>query len=274
MPAGSLASGSGPRYAGRGDSTWPRTPTGNRGAVKILSHLKRICRIRDRHRRQEFLGDAALTDTHETNANAEDNSDLPGQGLTREEAFRRMLDGHWRYLMNERKSTDTTNEDRQRHVQGQYPFVAILGCADSRVSPELIFDQRQGDLFVVRVAGTVAGDFEQASLEYAIEHLGVKLVVVMGHEHCGAVKAALSYTEMPGAIGRLLQEIVPAARNAREMPGDLLGNAVRCNVCRAVDTLMANSACIRDTVASGSVRMIGLVYDLASGDLDFQRTIG
>ena len=94
-----------------------------------------------------------MTDTHETNANAEDNSDLPGQGLTREEAFRRMLDGHWRYLMNERKNTDTTNEDRQRHVQGQYPFVAILGCADSRVSPELIFDQRQGDLFVVRVAG-------------------------------------------------------------------------------------------------------------------------
>ena len=87
MPAGSLASGSGPRDAGRGDSTWPRNPKGNRRTVKILSHLKRICRIRDRHRRQEFLGDAALTDTHETNANAEDNSDLPGQGLTREEAL-------------------------------------------------------------------------------------------------------------------------------------------------------------------------------------------
>ena len=97
-----------------------------------------------------------------------DLSQMPGQGLSKEEAFLRILDGHWRYLDNQRKNVTTTEEDRNRHAQGQYPFAAILGCADSRVSPEVIFDQGQGDLFVVRVAGNVVGDFEVASLEYAI----------------------------------------------------------------------------------------------------------
>lgn len=200
--------------------------------------------------------------------------DLPGQGLTREEAFRRILDGHWRYLQNQRQSTQTTDEDRQRHARGQYPFAAILGCADSRVSPEVIFDQGQGDLFVVRVAGNVAGEFEQASLEYAVQHLGVKLIIVMGHEHCGAVKSALDYQPIPGAIGRLLQEIAPAVEEARRRGGVLLDNAVRCNVCRTVDTLLANSTSLRGAVDQGILRLIGIVYDLSTGDLDFQRTVG
>lgn len=85
-----------------------------------------------------------------------------------------------------------TASDRLRHLGGQYPFASILGCADSRVSPEVIFDQGQGDLFVVRVAGQVVGEFEIASLEYSVQHLGVKLILVMGHENCGAVKAAIS----------------------------------------------------------------------------------
>jgi carbonic anhydrase len=225
--------------------------------------------------RQHFNeGNSQVPDTTDSSSVNPERLDLPGQGLTREEAFQRILQGHWRYLQNTRQSTQTTHEDRQRHAQGQYPFAAILGCADSRVSPEVIFDQGQGDLFVVRVAGNVAGEFEQASLEYAVQHLGVRLIIVMGHEHCGAVKAALSCEHVPGAIGKLLEEIIPAVVKAETMPGDLLDNAIRCNVCHTVDMLLANSSCIREMVENGTLRVIGLVYDLASGDLDFQRTEG
>ncbi|HCP13294.1 MAG TPA: hypothetical protein DIT89_13250 [Planctomycetaceae bacterium] len=200
--------------------------------------------------------------------------DQPGQGLNREQAFRRILDGHWRYLQNERQQIHVTHEDRQRHAEGQFPFAAILGCADSRVSPEVIFDQGQGDLFVVRVAGNVLGDFEQASLEYAVQNLGVRLVLVMGHEQCGAVKAAIGGTVIPGVLGQLINEIRPAVEQAQGQDGDLLNNAIRSNVCHTVDMLLERSAAIRDLVAAGEVRVIGLVYDLASGDLQFQRTVG
>lgn len=203
-----------------------------------------------------------------------DVSTLPGQGLTKEEAFFRILDGHWRYLENRREAKTTTAEDRQRHAQGQYPFAALLGCADSRVSPELIFDQGQGDLFVVRVAGNVVGDSELGSLDYAVEHLGVKLVIVMGHEKCGAVKAALETTDVGGPIGRLLQKIAPAANQARTSPGDVLANAVRCNVRQSVESLVAQSDCVRNAVEAGSIRVIGLVYDLGTGDLDIQVKVG
>ncbi|MEY4187851.1 MAG: hypothetical protein RIT02_2885 [Planctomycetota bacterium] len=200
--------------------------------------------------------------------------DQPGQGLNREQAFRRILDGHWRYLQNERQQIVLTHEDRQRHSEGQYPFAAILGCADSRVSPEVIFDQGQGDLFVVRVAGNVLGDFEQASLEYAVQNLGVRLVLVMGHEQCGAVKAALGGTAIPGAIGRLIEEIRPAVEQAQGQAGDLLNNAIRRNVCHTVDVLLERSEAVRALVEAGEVRVIGLVYDLTSGDLQFLSTVG
>jgi carbonic anhydrase len=138
----------------------------------------------------------------------------------------------------------------------------------------VIFDQGQGDLFVVRVAGNVLGDFEQASLEYAVQNLGVRLVLVMGHEQCGAVKAAIGGTVIPGVLGQLINEIRPAVEQAQGQDGDLLNNAIRSNVCHTVDMLLERSAAIRDLVAAGEVRVIGLVYDLASGDLQFQRTVG
>lgn len=199
---------------------------------------------------------------------------LPGQGLTKEEAFRRILDGHWRYLENNRLDRVVTSQDREKHAAGQYPFASILGCADSRVSPEVIFDQGQGDLFVVRVAGQVVGQFEIASLEYAVENLGVSLIVVMGHESCGAVKAAIDTTGVDGAIGGLLDEIRPAVETAKTMQGDLLFNAVRCQVSLAVENLLDRSPCLREAVDQGKLRVIGMVYGLANGDLDIQKTLG
>lgn len=202
------------------------------------------------------------------------NPSVPGQGLTKEEAFLRMLHGHWRYLHNQRQNTETSREDRERHAEGQFPFAALLGCADSRVSPEVIFDQAQGDLFVVRVAGHVAGDFEIASLEYAIENLGVTLVIVMGHEKCGAVKAAMQGVDPHGYVGRLISEIVPAIEESRDEPGDALQNAVRANVRCCIRHLPERSECIRNGLAAGQLRLIGLVYDLASGDIVIHETLG
>jgi carbonic anhydrase len=215
-----------------------------------------------------------MTSSHDPTDPSVDPSRLPGQGLTKEEAFLRILHGHWRYLENNRTATTTTDDDRSRHAEGQYPFAAILGCADSRVSPEVIFDQGQGDLFVVRVAGNVAGHFEIASLEYAIQHLGVSLVIVMGHVQCGAVKAAIHAGAVEGPIGMLLDEIRPSVEAVRNDPGDLLDNSIRSHVCRCVEVLLERSEVMRQYMEQDKLRIIGLIYDLGTGDIDIRAKVG
>lgn len=203
-----------------------------------------------------------------------DRSREPGQGLTKEEAFHRLLEGHWRYLENTRLQRSVTSHDRSLHAQGQYPFAALLGCADSRVAPELIFDQGQGDLFVVRVAGNIIGLSGLASLEYAVQNLGVKLIVVMGHENCGAVKAALDVHDAPGPIGYLLRQIAPAVEEARAAEGPLLDRAVECNVKHTVNAILERSETLKKYVDDGQLRVVGIVYRLSSGDIEFHATVG
>lgn len=215
-----------------------------------------------------------MPSSSDNSPNSTDRSREPGQGLTKEEAFSRLLEGHWRYLENQRLHRTVTNEDRDLHSQGQYPLAALLGCADSRVSPELIFDQGQGDIFVVRVAGNIVGEAEVASLEYAVANLGVKLLVVMGHESCGAVKAALGANDAEGALGYLLREIAPAVVEARTLPGELLENAVECNVKHSVHVLLERSPSLRKAVDDGLVRVVGIVYHLSTGDIEFHATVG
>lgn len=138
----------------------------------------------------------------------------------------------------------------------------------------MIFDQGQGDIFVVRVAGNIVGEAELASLEYAVEHLGVRLLVVFGHENCGAVKAALDVHDAPGPMGYLLRQIAPAVAEARTLPGPLLDRAVNCNVKHSVQALMNRSVALNKAVESGLVRIIGVVYRLGTGDIEFQATVG
>jgi carbonic anhydrase len=142
------------------------------------------------------------------------------------------------------------------------------------VSPEVIFDQGQGDIFVVRVAGHVAGDYEIASLEYAIQQLGVSLVLVMGHAKCGAVKSAMGSGVVHGPIGRLLHQIYPAVDQARKLEGDLLDHAIRLHVIASAQSLIERSVVMSEAVERGTLRVIGLVYDLATGDLEIRHTIG
>jgi carbonic anhydrase len=160
--------------------------------------------------------------------------------------------------------------ERQRELtKGQHPHAAVLSCADSRVAPEIVFDQGLGDIFDVRVAGNVATDSEIASLEYAAEHLDVPLIVVMGHQMCGAVTAALEAGEGHGHLPVLINAIRPAVDRASKMPGDKLSNAVRVNVQMVIDQLRGSKPILAPMVASGKVRIVGGVYSLDSGRFEW-----
>ena len=150
-------------------------------------------------------------------------------------------------------------------AKGQHPFAAVLGCSDSRVPPEVVFDEGLGDLFTVRVAGNVATDDVVASLEYAVAHLGPKLIVVLGHERCGAVDATMKGGAPEGHLAALVDRIKPATDAVKGKPGDTLDLAVRQNVANVVKQLRATQPILAKDVASGAVKIVGARYDLDSG---------
>lgn len=153
--------------------------------------------------------------------------------------------------------------------KGQHPFAVLLTCADSRLSPEIIFDQGLGDLFVLRVAGNVIDDHILASIEYAISHLGSRLVMVMGHENCGAVKATLEagkdVKKLPGHLPSLAQSIQPAIQDDFCEKGDKLQCAVRANVRKVVDALNHSKPLISRMVEDEDIVVVGSIYDIETG---------
>ena len=158
--------------------------------------------------------------------------------------------------------------DRQRQlVSGQHPHAEILSCSDSRVPPEIIFDQGLGDLFIIRVAGNVASDVEIGSLEYGAEHLHIPLLVVLGHESCGAVTAAVQGDLSEGHIAALVDLIKPAVDKTRGMPGDPVANAVRLNVEMVVKQLRSSTPILSELVAHGKLRIVGAVYSIETGSV-------
>jgi carbonic anhydrase len=159
---------------------------------------------------------------------------------------------------------------RQRELASeQHPHTAVLSCADSRVPPEIVFDQGLGDLFVVRVAGNVAGDAELASLEYAAEHLRVPLVVVLGHQKCGAVTAAVEGGEAAGHLPSLVNLIRPAVEKASALSGDRVANAVRVNVQIVMEQLRGSHPVLSELVEEHRLRVVGGVYSLDTGRIDW-----
>ena len=155
---------------------------------------------------------------------------------------------------------------RQRELTAtQHPHAIVLSCADSRVAPEIILDQGLGDLFDVRVAGNVASDAELASIEYAALHLHTPLLVVMGHQKCGAVTAAAESGEAEGHLPSLLALIRPAVERARAQPGDLIDNAVRINVENVVRQVRGSKPVLAALVDRGALTVVGAVYSLDSG---------
>jgi carbonic anhydrase len=156
-------------------------------------------------------------------------------------------------------------------AQKQHPKVAVLACADSRTSPEVLFDQGLGDLFVVRVAGNVVSDEITASLEYCVEHLGVRLIVVLGHERCGAVKAALAGGEAPGHLASLLGRIQPAVAATPEGP-DRESHVVAANARLTARLLTDSEPILKGAVAHHHLAVEPAVYDLDTGVVTFLRT--
>ena len=154
--------------------------------------------------------------------------------------------------------------------EGQTPFATILGCSDSRVSAEILFDQGFGDLFVARTAGQVMAEASYATIEYAYLSLGTKLVVVLGHSTCGAVSAAIKNPEdPPGHIVALINAIKPAATVAKKMQGNTLENAVRLNIINQVNELRQLESVLSRAYEKGNILIVGAVYDLASGRVEF-----
>lgn len=149
-----------------------------------------------------------------------------------------------------------------------------MGCADSRTSPELVFDQGIGDLFVVRLAGNIVDTSALGSIEYAVAKLGARLIVVLGHEKCGAVEAALHAVKSPGAskgsknIDAIVKAIKPAASSVIGKPGDETDNAVRANVQRIVTRLKTASPLLSPLFKSGELSVVGARYDLDEGKVE------
>ena len=181
--------------------------------------------------------------------------------------LKRLMDGNARYVSG--KSAHA-NQDRARRAEvakGQKPFAMILSCADSRVPPEILFDQGLGDLFVVRVAGNIADSHALGSLEYGAQVLGARFLMVLGHEYCGAVDAAVKGGHVGGNIDSILDVIAPAAGRAKADPAktDLLDRAVVENVREVLAAISKRSPALAGMAAKGELKIVGARYDLDSG---------
>jgi carbonic anhydrase len=157
---------------------------------------------------------------------------------------------------------------RSEVAVSQHPFAAVVGCSDSRVGPEIIFDQGLGDLFIVRTAGNVLDAAGIGSLEYAAAHLGVPLIVVVGHSRCGAVKAAAESSTAAGCLSAVVSALAPSIERMRGCPGDLLEAASRENVRSTVAALERCEPVIRRLVEEGKLRVTGMFYDIERGTVE------
>lgn len=191
--------------------------------------------------------------------------------LYRETSLLLLKEGNQRYATS--KSQHPSLEENRRIAiakEGQEPFVTVLSCADSRVPPELLFDRGLGELFVVRVAGNVAGVDELASIEYGVGHLHTPILLVLGHSKCGAVTAAAKGAALHGHLPSLVANIRPAVERAKDVGGtDVVSSAIRENVWQAINDIITKSEVIQQCVKEGSVKVIGALYDIDSGKVDW-----
>ncbi|MBE9004439.1 carbonic anhydrase [Fortiea sp. LEGE XX443] len=177
------------------------------------------------------------------------------------QALKLLLDGNQRFIQQKRQYPHQSLAHLQLLAKAQYPFAAILGCADSRVPTEIIFDQGLGDLFVVRVAGNVASDMAIGSLEYTTAVLGTQLIVVLGHKNCGAVAAAIKNEPLPGRIGYVVEGIKPALSNLNST------DAVIANIQYQANKLQQSSAILAQLVDTGKLKIVSAYYNIDTGKI-------
>jgi carbonic anhydrase len=187
--------------------------------------------------------------------------------VTADSVLAELKAGNTHHVAHRYQHPNETAERMRQLASGQSPHAEILSCADSRVPPEIIFDQGLGDLFVVRVAGNVVSDTELGSLEYGAEHLHVPLLVVLGHQHCGAVTAAVEGGEADGHIDALTNLLRPAVEKTRGLPGDPVDNAMKANVEMVVKQLRTSAPVLAKLVSRGNLKVVGAIYSLDTGQV-------
>ena len=182
-----------------------------------------------------------------------------------DEALAKLLEGNARYVEQQRLNPNQTDERRDSLIGSQSPYAIILGCSDSRVPPEIIFDQGLGDLFVIRVAGNVVDDIVLASIEYAAEHLHTPLLMVLGHTNCGAVGAALQDDELDGHLPSIAQAIEEAVESSRDEEGDTLDMTIRAHARITAGHLRGSEPILKGLVDEGKLKVVAAYYDLDTG---------
>ena len=186
------------------------------------------------------------------------------ENMTPDQAMQALLDGNKRFVERKRRNPNQDVARLREVAGGQNPYAAVLGCADSRVPSEIIFDQGFGDLFICRIAGNVATPEEIGSLEFGTLVLGAKVIMVMGHERCGAVDATIKGAQVPGQIASLLDAIKPALKNSGNQTGDELEKATKANVLFQIERLKA-SPVISQLIQEEKLTIVGGYYDLDTG---------
>jgi len=195
--------------------------------------------------------------------------------LNADQALALLKEGNRRFVADQPATGPISRKRRLEIAKSQAPFAVLVSCSDSRVGPEQLFGRGLGELFIVRNAGNTASANEaMGSIEYAVAVLGAPLVVVLGHERCGAVAAATEVVEkntnFPGSIGRMVEPIIPAALRSRGMPGDWVDNAVRANVRRTVEQLRtAVEPILLEPQKQGRLKVVGAYYDLDTGAVEW-----
>ena len=192
----------------------------------------------------------------------------PVRVASADQALARLMEGNKRYVRHKEQHPDESMARRKELETGQHPFAVILGCADSRVPPELLFDQGLGDLFVIRVAGNLVDDDVLGSIEYAVEHLDTKLIMVLGHEKCGAVSAAVEGGDVPGHLKALVEAIQPSVDATRNDPGDRVHNCVIANARRVAGQIRASEPVLKEAVDKGGLKVVAADYALDSGKVN------
>ena len=202
----------------------------------------------------------------------------PGVAVAPDEAMRRLRDGNARFVGQTATNAHRDAARRGELARAQRPFAVVLGCADSRVPPEVIFDQGLGDLFVVRVAGEVASPEVIGSIEYAAEHLGCRTVIVLGHQRCGAVEAAMDALAHGGAtpegdLGGLIREIEPSLEKIDRSKPDAMEEAVKADAVAVAGRLATRSKMLGGLVQTGEMVITPACYSLESGRVEFMAQV-
>jgi carbonic anhydrase len=190
------------------------------------------------------------------------------QSVSPDAALVKLNEGNRRFFSSKTSASKPTALRRLATAQAQHPFAIVVGCADSRTSPEIIFDQNIGDLFVVRTAGNLVDDYGLGSIEYAVDHLGARLIVVLGHQRCGAVKAALESATAPGHVNSIVRDIQSAVQAAKGKPGNALVNCTHENAMEVAGKIRKNAQL--GELAS-QVKVISGYYDFDTGRVEWDK---